>query len=120
MYEALFPPFGTVLKALMECFSNAKSTTLHAIIITQGSWFSPLTIRYDRYFTKMSTATQAIMGEVIEKTRQEQMKLRELPWPPRLPPLKSSNHRSTALRWSVFIFNIELREVGLEVGGLIH
>jgi hypothetical protein len=30
----------------------------------------------------MSAATQAVMGEVIEKTKQEQMKPRELPWPP--------------------------------------
>uniref|UniRef100_A0A2N9GVF8 Uncharacterized protein n=1 Tax=Fagus sylvatica TaxID=28930 RepID=A0A2N9GVF8_FAGSY len=36
-------------------------------------------------------------GEVMEKTKQEQMKPRELPWPPRLPPLKSSDHRSPAL-----------------------
>ena len=44
------------------------------------------------------------------------MKPRELPWLPRLPPFKSSNHRSLALWWSLFIFNIELRKVGLEVG----
>jgi hypothetical protein len=24
-YEALFPPFGAVLEALIECFSNAKT-----------------------------------------------------------------------------------------------
>jgi hypothetical protein len=48
-------------------------------MITQGSCFFPLTIRYDRYFTKMSAATQAVMGEVMEKTKQEQMKPRELP-----------------------------------------
>ena len=63
----------------MECFPNAKSTTLHAIIITQSGWFSPLTIRYGRYFTKMSATTQTMMGEVMEKTRLEQMKSRELP-----------------------------------------
>ena len=56
----------------------------------------------------------------MEKTRLKQMKPRELPWPPRLSPLKSSDHRSLALRWSLFIFNIELRKVGLEIGGLIH
>jgi hypothetical protein len=65
----------------MECFPNAKSIILHAIIITQSSWFFPLTFRYGRYFTKMSTATQAMIGEVMEKTRLEQMKLKELPWP---------------------------------------
>ena len=59
-----------------------------------------------------------MMGEVMEKTKQEQMKPRELPWPPRLPPLKISDHRSPALRWSLFIFNIELRKIDLEVGGL--
>ena len=68
----------------------------------------------------MSAATQAEMSEVMKKTKQEQMKSRELPWPPRLPPLKSSNHHSPTLRWSLFIFNIELRKVGLEVGGLIY
>jgi hypothetical protein len=104
----------------MECFPNAKSTTLHAIIITQSSWFSPLTIRYDRYFTKMFAVTQVMMEEVMEKTRQEQMKPRELPWPPRLPPLKSSDHRNSTLWWSLFIFNIKFRKVGLEVGELIH
>ena len=51
----------------------------------------------------------------MEKTKQEQMKLRELPGPPRLPPLKSSDHCSPALRWSLFIFNIKLRKIGLEV-----
>jgi hypothetical protein len=56
----------------------------------------------------------------MEKTKQEQMKPRELPWPPRLPPLKSSDHRSLALRWSLLIFNMELRKNGLEVGGLIY
>jgi hypothetical protein len=85
-------------------------------MITQGSWFSSLTIRYGRYFIKMSAAIQAVM----EKTKQEQMKPRKLPWPPRLPPLKSSDYRGLALRWSLFIFNIELRKVGLEVGGLIY
>ena len=64
----------------------------------------------------MSAATQA----VIEKTKQEQMKPRELLWPPRLPPLKSSDHHSPTLRWSLFIFNIELRKVGLKVRGLIY
>ncbi len=81
-------------------------------MITQGSWFFPL--------TKMFAATQAVMGEMMEKTKQKQMKPRELPWPPRLPPLKSSYHHSPALRWSLFIFNIELIKVGLEVGGLIY
>jgi hypothetical protein len=59
-----------------------------------------------------------MMGEVMEKTKQEQMKPRELSWPPRLPPLKISDHRSPALQWSLFIFNIELRKIGLEVGEL--
>ena len=66
----------------------------------------------------MFAATQAIMEEVMEKTRLGQMKPRELPWPPRLPPLKSSDHRSPALRWSLFIFNIELGKISLEVGEL--
>ncbi len=56
----------------------------------------------------------------MEKTRLEHMKPRELPWPPRLPPLKSNDHHSPALRWFLFIFNIELRKISLEVGGLIH
>ena len=87
------------------------------IIIIQGSWFSLLTFRYGRYFIKkkkMSATTQAMRGEVMEKTKQEQMKLRELPGPPRLPPLKSSDHCSPALQWSLFNFNMELRKNGLE------
>jgi hypothetical protein len=60
-----------------------------------------------------------MMEKVMEKTRLGQMKPRELSWPPRLPPPKSRDHRSLALWWSLFIFNIELRKVGLEVGGLI-
>ena len=64
----------------------------------------------------MFAATQAMMEEVMEKTRQKQMKPRELPWPP----LKSSDHRSPTLWWSLFIFNIKLRKVGLKVGELIH
>jgi hypothetical protein len=60
------------------------------------------------------------MGEVMEKTRLEKMKPRKLPWPSRLPSLKSSDHHSPALRWSLFIFNIELKKVDLEVRGLIY
>ena len=60
-----------------------------------------------------------MIEEVMEKTRLEQMKPRKLPWPSRLPSHKSSDHRSPALWWSLFIFNIELRKVGLEVKGLI-
>ena len=56
----------------------------------------------------------------MEKTRLEQMKPRKLPWPSRLPSHKSSDHRSPALWWSLFIFNIEPRKIGLEVGGLIY
>ena len=55
----------------------------------------------------------------MEKTRLGQMKPRELPWPPRLPPPKRKDHRNSALQWSLFIFNMELRKVDLEVGGLI-
>ncbi len=79
-----------------------------------------MTIRCGRHFTKTSTATLAVMGEVMGKTKQEQMKPRELAWPPRLPPLKSSDHYGPALQWSLFIFNMELRKIGLEVGGLIY
>jgi hypothetical protein len=43
------------------------------------------------------------------------MKPKELPWPSRLPPLKISDHCSPALQWSLFIFNIELMKIGLEV-----
>ena len=68
----------------------------------------------------MSTTTQAMKGEVMEKTKQEQMKPRELPWPPRLLPLKSSDHRSPTLRWSLLIFNMELRKNGLEVRRFIY
>jgi hypothetical protein len=60
------------------------------------------------------------MGEMMGKTKRELMRLRELPWLPRLPPLKSNDHRSPALRWSLFIFNVELRKIGLKVGGLIY
>jgi hypothetical protein len=95
--------------------SQYKCTVLHAFIITQNSWSSSLTFSYGRYFMIISATTQAIMEEVMEKTRLGQMKPRELPWPPRLPPLKSSDHRSPALRWSLFIFNIELGNISLEV-----
>jgi hypothetical protein len=44
----------------------------------------------------------------------------ELRRPPKLPPLKGNDHRSPALRWSLFILNMELRKNGLEVGGLIY
>jgi hypothetical protein len=89
-----------VLEALIECFPNARNTTLHAIIITQTNWSSSLTLRYiyGRYFMIISAATQVMMGKVMKKTRLEQMKPRELPWPPRLPPLKSSDHRSPVFR----------------------
>ena len=83
-----------------------------------------MTIRCGRHFTKTSAATPAVMGEVIGKTKQQQMKPRELlkprelRRPPRLPPLKTNDHHSPALRWSLFIFNIELRKISLEVGEL--
>ena len=67
----------------------------------------------------MFAATQAIMEEVMEKTRLGQMKPRELPWTPRLPSLKSSDHCSPIFWWSLFIFNIELGKISLEVGELI-
>uniref|UniRef100_A0A2N9G1J3 PGG domain-containing protein n=1 Tax=Fagus sylvatica TaxID=28930 RepID=A0A2N9G1J3_FAGSY len=54
---------------------------------------------------------------MMGKTRQELGRPRKLPWPPKLLPLKSSNHRSPALRWSFFILNMELRKIGL--GGYI-
>ena len=66
----------------------------------------------------ISAATQAIMEEVMKKTRLGQTKPRELPWTPRLPPLKSSDHRSPVFWWSLFIFNIELGKISLEVGEL--
>ena len=58
------------------------------------------------------------MGEVMGKTKQQQMKPRKLLRPPRLPPLKTTDHYSPTLRWSLFIFNIELRKISLEVGEL--
>ena len=87
--------------------------------LIKSNWLPPLTFSYGRYIMIIFVATQAIMEKVMGKTRLEQMKPRELPWPPRLPPPKSSDNRSPALRWSLFIFNIELRKDGLEVGGLI-
>ena len=54
------------------------------------------------------------------KTKKELKRPRKLPWPPKLPPLKSSGHRSSALWWSLFILNMELRKIDLEVGGLIY
>jgi hypothetical protein len=98
--------------------SQYKCTVLHAFIITQNSWSSSLTFSYGRYFMIISAATQAIMEEVMEKTRLRQMKPRELPWTPRLPPLKSSDHHNPVFWWSLFIFNIELEKIGLEVGEL--
>ena len=68
----------------------------------------------------MYATTQAMRGEMMEKTKQEQMKPRKLPWSPKLPPLMGNDHCSPALWWSLFILNMELRENGLEVGGLIY
>ena len=51
-------------RVLFQC----KSAGLHAIM--KGNWFFSLTIRYGRYFTKMSAATQAEMSEVMKKTKQ--------------------------------------------------
>jgi hypothetical protein len=61
----------------------------------------------------ISAATQAMMEKVMKKTKLGQMKSKKLP------PTKSRDHRNPTLRWSLFIFNIELKKVGLEVGGLI-
>uniref|UniRef100_A0A2N9IKE7 Retrotransposon gag domain-containing protein n=1 Tax=Fagus sylvatica TaxID=28930 RepID=A0A2N9IKE7_FAGSY len=55
---------------------------------------------------------------MMGKTKQELRRPRKLPWPPRLPLLESSDHCSPALRWSLFIFNMELRKIGLEICGL--
>ena len=49
------------------------------------------------------------------KTKQELGRPRKLPWPLKLTPLKGNDHRSPALRWSLFIFNIELMKIDLEV-----
>jgi hypothetical protein len=116
----LFPSlFGAVLEMLKEHFPNVKCRS-PSIIIAEGSWFFSLTINCGRHFHKMSTATPAVIGEMMGKTKQELMTPRKLPWPSRLPPLKSGDHRSPALRWSLFIFNMELRKIVLEIGGLIY
>jgi hypothetical protein len=52
----------------------------------------------------------------MRKTKEELKRPRKLPWPPKLLPRKSSDHRSPALRWSLLIFNMGLRKNGLEVG----
>ena len=70
--------------------------------------------------TKTFAATPAVIGEMMGKTRQGLIRPRKLPWPPKLPPLTSSDHRSLALWWSLFIFIMELRKIGLEVRGLIY
>jgi hypothetical protein len=57
---------------------------------------------------------------MMGKTKKELKRPRKLPWPPKLPPLKSSGHHNPALWWSLFILNMELRKIGLEVGGLIY
>ena len=56
----------------------------------------------------------------MERTKQELRRPKRLPWPLKLPPLKSSDHRSPALWWSLFILNMELKKNSLEVGGLIY
>jgi hypothetical protein len=52
----------------------------------------------------------------MRKTKEELKRPRKLPWPPKLLPHKSSDHRNPALRWSLLIFNMGLRKNGLEVG----
>jgi hypothetical protein len=116
----LFPSlFGAVLEMLKEHFPNVKYES-PSIIIAEGGWFFSLTISCGRHFHKTSAATPAVIGEMMGKTKQELMRPRKLPWPPRLLPLKSGDHRSLALWWSLFIFNMELRKIGLEVDGLIY
>jgi hypothetical protein len=97
-----------------------KNIGLQAILLQSKNWFFPWTIRCGRHVHKTSAATPAVMDEMMGKTKQELMRLRKLPWPPRLPPLKSSDHRSPTLQWSLFIFNMELRKIGLEVRRLIY
>jgi hypothetical protein len=65
---------------------------------------------------KASVATSTGKSEVMGKTRQELKRPRRLPWSPKPTPLKGNDHRSPALRWSLFILNMELRKNGLEVG----
>ena len=118
--DALFPHFLVRCSRQWRGAFPLKNTGLQAILLQSKNWFFPWTIRCGRHFHKTSTATPAVMGEMMGKTKQELMRPRKLPWPPRLPPLKSSDHYSSAFWWSLFIFNMELRKIGLEVGGLIY
>ena len=68
------------------------------------------------FVTKWSTAAPAGTKVIIKDWKD----LRDLPWPPRLSPLESSDHHSPALRWSLLLTIIELRKHGLEVGESIY
>jgi hypothetical protein len=111
--------FSMELKMKKGHFPNDKYGS-PGIIIAREGWFFSLPSSYGRTSTKTSAATPAMIGEMMGKTKQGLMRSRKLPWPPKLPPLKSNDHRSPALRWSLFILNMELRKNGLEVGGLIY
>jgi hypothetical protein len=66
------------------------------------------------YTADMRQTTQQIQ----QTTQQIQQTTQQIQ--PKLPPLKGNDHRSPALWWSLFILNMELRKIGLEVGGLIY
>ena len=70
--------------------------------------------------TRTSAVAPAMKNEVMRKTKQELKRLRKLPWPPKLPQLKSNDDRSPTLKWSLFILNMELGKIGLEVEGSIY
>jgi hypothetical protein len=53
---------------------------------------------------------------MMKKIKEELKGPRKPPWPPKLTPFRGNDHRSPALRWSMLIFNMELRKNGLEVG----
>ena len=115
-----FPPLFWCGARDNERVLPMKNTGLQAILLQSNNWSSSWTSRCGRHFHKTSATTLVMMSEMMGKTKQELMRPRELLWPSRLLPFKSSDHRSSALRWSLFIFNMELRKIGLEVEGLIY
>ena len=82
-----------LIKYTVHCLPQETSTVLHG-------WSSLMPIQPKFNIADMQQTTQQIQ--------------------PKLPPLKGNDHRSPALRWSLLIFNMELRKNGLEVGGLIY
>uniref|UniRef100_A0A2N9EGN4 Uncharacterized protein n=1 Tax=Fagus sylvatica TaxID=28930 RepID=A0A2N9EGN4_FAGSY len=70
--------------------------------------------------TKAIYSNNQLKQELIERMRQELKRPRGLPWSPKPTSLKGNDHRSLALRWSLLVLIMEVRNNGLEVGESIY